>query len=88
MENFLYRAYEGVLRRPAGPVRASTNTVLHAAGHWTPFAVRNLSAVARWAPFVFATLMYFGQPRQYFQYIPFFGRWYDPKGRPFPATLE
>jgi len=91
MDKFAYGLFGRWARNKETPKTAnvaSKNTIKHTIRSWTPFMIRTASTYGRWGILVLATLLYFGQPRKYFQYIPFFGRYYNPKGRYLADHLE
>lgn len=90
MSNLVFGVYEKLFRSNnlTAPPRASTNTALHALNFWTPINVRYGIVGAKWLGVVVLAGLYFGQPRVYLQYLPFFGRYYDPKTRYFSNYLE
>jgi len=56
--------------------------------HWVPGTIRYGEHAVKWGALAFLLLLYFGQPRKYFQYIPYFGQFYNPKGRYLKDHLE
>ena len=91
MEKGAYSLYDKLFRSTSNevlPGRAARNTLSHYFKFNLPIMIRYSSISARWGVAAFATLMFLAQPRLLFQYLPYFGKYYDLKAPQFQPRLQ